>query len=84
MKSELTVRAQGVKGGNAKFENKGCITIYATDRGQSRSDLVIEADSFEGYGKDYKRRDKTLINVTFGNETIFIGTIEQFIEKLSV
>jgi hypothetical protein len=82
MKSEITVRTQGIKGGNAKFENKGCVTIYATDRGQNRSDLVIEADSFEGYGKDYKQRDNTIINVVFRNETIFIGTIEHFIETL--
>jgi len=84
MISEITVRTQGVKGGDAKFENKGCITIYATDNGQHRGDLVIDADSFEGSGKDYKRRDKTLINVSFKNETLFIGTIEQLVKKLSV
>ncbi len=83
MKSEITVRTQGVRGGNATFENKGCVSIYATDNGQHRGDLVIEADSFVGHGKDYKRSEKTIINVEFKQKTIFLGTIEDFIEKLS-
>ena len=82
MKSEITVRTQGIKGGDAKFENKGCATIYATDRGQTRSDLVIDVDSFSGYGKDYKRREKTLINITFEGKMLFAGTIEQLVAKL--
>ena len=84
MKSEITVRTQGIKGGDAKFENKGCATIYATDNGQHRTDLVIDVDSFEGWGTNYKQREETLINVTYKNETIFIGTIEQFVKNLLV
>ena len=83
MKSEITVRTQGVKGGDAKFETKGCATIYATDKGQTRSDLVIDVDSFTGAGIIYQRREKTLINVTFEGKVLFAGTIEEFAEKLS-
>ena len=48
MKSEITVRTQGIKGGNAKFTNVDCTTIYATDKGQTRNDLVVDVDSFTG------------------------------------
>jgi hypothetical protein len=77
MKSEITVRTQGVKGGDAKFTNVGCGTIYATDKGQTRTDLVIDVDSFVGSGTSYQRRENTLINITFENKTLFIGTIDQ-------
>lgn len=83
MKSEITVRTQGVKGGDAKFENKGCVTVYATDRGQTRNDLVIDIDSFKGAGKDYERRENTLIKITFEGNDAFEGTIQQLIHKLN-
>ena len=82
MKSEITVRTQGVKGGKAKFETKGCVTLCITDRGQKLSDLVIDADSFSGSGDTYKHRDKTLINIDFESQPIFRGTIEELIAKL--
>ena len=81
-KSEITVRTQGIKGGKAKFENKGCVTVCITDRGQTMSDLVIDADSFTGSGTTYKRREKTLINIDFENTPIFHGTIEELVAKL--
>jgi hypothetical protein len=83
MNSEIRVRTQGIKGGNAKFENKGCVTIFTTDKGQSRTDLVIDIDSFVGEGITYKRREKTLINVAFEQKPIFMGTIEEFVAKLT-
>ena len=81
-KSEITVRTQGIKGGKAKFENKGCVTLCITDRGQKMSDLVIDADSFSGSGQTYKRREKTLINIDFENIPIFRGTINELIARL--
>jgi hypothetical protein len=81
-KSEITVRTQGIKGGKAKFENKGCVTLCLTDRGQKMSDLVIDADSFTGSGMTYKRREKTLINIDFENVPIFHGTIKELVKKL--
>jgi hypothetical protein len=81
-KSEITVRNQGIKGGDAKIFNVGCTTIYATDRGQTRSDLVIDVDAFVGSGANYERRNKTLINVTFQDNILFAGTIEEFVERL--
>jgi hypothetical protein len=81
-KSEITVRTQGIKGGKARFENKGCVTLCITDRGQKMSDLVIDADSFSGSGASYQRREKTLINIDFENTPIFHGTIEQLVVKL--
>jgi hypothetical protein len=83
-KSEITVRTQGIKGGKAKFESKGCVTLCVTDRGQTMSDLVIDVDSFSGSGSTYMRREKTLINIDFENQPIFRGTIEQLIKKLSI
>jgi hypothetical protein len=82
MKSEITVRTQGIKGGNAKFETKGCVTLCITDRGQKLSDLVIDADSFTGSGRTYKHREKTLINIDFESQPIFRGTIEELVAKL--
>jgi hypothetical protein len=82
MKSEITVRTQGIKGGKAKFDNKGCVTLCITDKGQKMSDLVIDADSFSGSGITYKRREKTLINIDFENKPIFRGTIEELVIKL--
>ena len=82
MKSEITVRTEGIKGGKPSFENKGCVTIFATDKGQSRSDLEIVADSFVGHGSEYRRREKTLINVFYERNIIFTGTIEEFVAKL--
>ncbi len=81
--SEITVRNQGIKGGDAKIFNVGCTTVYVTDRGQLRSDLVIDIDAFVGSGSDYARRSKTLINITFEDKILFGGTIEQLVEKLS-
>jgi hypothetical protein len=83
MKSEITVRTQGIKGGDAKFTNVGCTTIYATDKGQTRNDLVIDLDSFTGSGRDYQRRDNTLINITFEGQPAFNGTIQQLVAKLN-
>jgi len=83
MKSELTVRTQGVQGGNAKVEDKGCVTIFVTDKGQTRSDLVIDIDSFVGSGVSYQRREKTLINISYEQKMLFAGTIEQLVAKLS-
>ena len=82
-KSEITVRNQGIKGNDAKHFNVGCTTVYVTDRGQLRTDLVIDVDSFTGAGRNYQRREKTLINVTFEDKVLFAGTIEEFAEKLS-
>ena len=81
-KSEITVRTQGIRGGKAKFENKGCVTLYITDRGQKMSDLVIDADSFSGSGQTYKRREKTLINIDSENIPIFRGRINELIARL--
>ena len=81
-KSEIIVRTQGIKGGRAKFDKKGSATICITDRGQTMSDLVIDADSFTGSGATYKRREKTLINIDFENTPIFNGTIEELVAKL--
>lgn len=83
MKSEITVRTQGVKGGDAKFTNVGCTTIYATDKGQTRNDLVIDLDSFTGSGRDYQRRENTLIKITFEGNDAFEGTIQQLVHKLN-
>jgi hypothetical protein len=83
MKSEITIRTQGIKGGNSKFKNKGSVTLYITDKGQTITDLVIDVDSFLGSGMNYKRREKTLINIDFELKTIFTGTIEELINKLS-
>jgi hypothetical protein len=83
MKSEITVRTQGIKGGDAKFANVGCTTIYATDKGQTRTDLVIDLDSFTGSGRTYKRRDNTLIKITFEGNDAFEGTIQQLVHKLN-
>jgi hypothetical protein len=83
MKSEITVRTQGVKGGNAKFTNVGCTTIYATDKGQTRNDLVIDVDAFVGSGVSYQRRENTLINITFEGQNVFNGTIQQLVAKLN-
>ena len=82
MKSEICVRTQGIKGGNPKFENKGTATLYITDEGQERSDLLIDVDSFVGQGINYKRRDQTLINIRYKNEIIFNGNIETFVKQL--
>ena len=82
-KSEITVRNQGIKGGNAKIFNVGCTTVYATDRGQTRNDLVIDVDAFLGSGRDYARRSKTLINITFEDKILFTGTIDELVIKLS-
>jgi hypothetical protein len=82
MKSEITVRSQGIKGGDAKFEDKGSATLYLTDRGQKRTDLVIDVDSFRGSGTTYKRREKTLINIDFENTPIFHGTVEELVARL--
>jgi hypothetical protein len=83
MKSEVTVRTQGIKGGDAKFEDKGSATLYVTDRGQKRTDLVIDIDCFVGSGTSYKRREKTLINIDFESKPLFNGTIEQLVAKLN-
>ena len=82
MKAELNVRTQGVRGGNAKFEDKGCATLYVTDRGQKRSDLNIDVDTFIGYGETYKRRDNALINISFECVPLFTGDIEKLINQL--
>jgi hypothetical protein len=82
-KSEITVRNQGIKGGDAKIFNVGCTTVFVTDRGQTRNDLVIDIDAFKGSGSSYHRREKTLINVTFEDKILFMGTIEELVEKLS-
>ena len=84
MKSEITVRTQGIKGGKAKFESKGSVTVFATDRGQTTNDLIIDIDSFTGSGRDYQRRENTQINIEFEGKTLFVGTIEQLIKKLSI
>jgi hypothetical protein len=83
MESEITVRNQGIRGGDAKHFNVGCTTIFATDRGQTRTDLVIDVDAFTGYGVTYKRREKTLIEIAFQDNILFSGTIEELVKKLS-
>ena len=83
MKSEITVRTQGVKGGDAKFTNVGCTTIYATDNGQTKSDLAIDVDSFTGSGRDYQRRENTRIDIEFQGKVLFKGTIDELVAKLA-
>lgn len=83
MKSEITVRTQGVKGGDAKFTNVGCTTIYATDKGQTKSDLAIDVDSFTGSGRDYQRRENTRIDIEFQGKVLFKGTIDELVAKLA-
>ena len=83
MKSEITVRTQGIKGGFSKFTNVDCTTIYATDKGQTRNDLVVDVDSFTGSGTSYQRRENTLIKITFEGNDVFEGTIQQLVAKLN-
>lgn len=81
--SEITIRNQGIKGGRAKIFNVGCATVYVSDKGQTRNELTIDVDSFKGSGSSYHRREKTLINVTFEDKILFMGTIEEFVKQLS-
>ena len=79
----LCVSTQGIHGGKTQISDKGCATLYVTDRGQQRSDLNIFVDTFEGYGRTYKRRDNALIKITFKEKVLFEGNIEELVKKLS-
>ena len=72
MKSEINVRPK-----------RSGVTIYATDREQLRTDLMIDVDTYRGQGITYMQREKTEILIMFENKTLFLGSIEELVKKLS-
>ena len=82
MSSTISVRTQGVRGGRAKFETKGCVTVFCSDDRFGNKKLTIDSDSFEGYGSTYKERDKTVITISYENDTLFSGNINDLVKLL--
>lgn len=81
--SNIIVKTQGINGGNIRSETKGYAAIYASDNDTDmNNELIIDADSFQGIGKTYKRRKTTNINVRYHHKLVFNGNIDKFIKKL--
>lgn len=79
MRTKISVKIQGVRGGNPTYEeNKGyvCTIIDGKENGS------ITIDAFEGKGPSYTRREIPLITVFHGGTLIFEGTFSEFIIKL--
>jgi len=77
MKAEINLKYQGIKGGDFKYlPNKGMGVIIIDSDENS-----IVVDAFSGAGKDYQRREKSLIEIKIGSKS-FNGTIDDLKNKL--
>jgi hypothetical protein len=77
-KTNLDYKICGVRGGNPQYKaNVGYVTTFVDN-------MVITADAFEGYGRDYKQRKENLITISYNNgKPLFNGTVDELIAKLS-
>lgn len=71
MSAQINLKTTGVRGGSPSWhENKGRVVTFVD--GQD----FIAVDAFEGFGKTYKRRAKSEIEINIG-KTVWRGTKEQ-------
>lgn len=81
-KSYLSTSIQGIRGGEYKhIKNNAAVKISIDYDGVNESAVYV--DAFTGQGKDFKRREKSLINIY--NEKgvpVFFGSMEDLIKKL--
>lgn len=78
MKSNLGLKIQGVRGGNPSWNaNKGYVVAFIDG-----NDNTIIVDAFEGYDRDYKRRERCKITISHNDSAIFQGTFDDLVERL--
>jgi hypothetical protein len=70
----LTRKEQGIKGGNFNNKNVGFAILEVKGKGNSR--ISISIDTFEGTGKDYKRKEKELIKISSPEFGTWSGTAD--------
>lgn len=74
----IAVKTQGVKGGNIQYKEKiGYVTTFL-----SHAEDFITVDDFEGYGKNYKKRELTEIKIVQNGVVLFSGTKYELFEIL--
>jgi hypothetical protein len=79
MKSKLSVKQQGVRGGNPIWkENTGRVSLFIDS-----SDNVINVDAFSGFGDEYTRRDECFVILRFEGKNVFSGTFSDLVNKLN-
>lgn len=84
MSANLNYKITGVKGGKPVYhENTGRIVVF-----ESNDDYFV-FDAFQGQGSKnnfndnpYKRRENVDIEIVYGGELLFNGTLEQLKNKL--
>jgi glyoxylate carboligase len=83
MEARINTKITGVRGGHPVWsENKGCVTIFIDHSYQNSYPSLISVDAFQGYGKDYKRRETCKIQIQHEGKMLFHGSIEELTEIL--
>ena len=78
MQSKLSLKIQGVKGGNPTWkESIGYANIFI-DNGQN----FILADAFKGTGAEYKRLEKTRIMIGNGSKEFTFNSFEELLNLI--
>jgi hypothetical protein len=77
MKTKLSLKITGVRGGSPKWIKAGQIISFPDNYWS-----YISVDAFEGSGDSYRRRNDCLIEISTHGNIIFSGTFEQLCEKL--
>ena len=83
MKAMINTKVTGVRGGSPVWsENKGQVSIFIDHSYQKSYNSFICVDAFEGYGTNYKKREKCNIEIQHEGKLLFNGTIEELKTKL--
>lgn len=79
--SKIDIKVTGKRGNAPKWEeDKGAVTLFIDNTNSSN---YINVDAFEGFGNNYKRRDKSLISIQI-NSNVWVGTIEELADRLNI
>lgn len=80
--ANIDLKVTGVRGGSPSYnENKGKVTTFI-DSGFN-TEQFISVDAFEGFGKDYKRRNETKITIQDKYGRVWEGTFSELADKLN-
>lgn len=79
MKAEVNLKVRGVKGGSPSWNpNKGEVITFVD--GQKD---YISVDAYKGQGEEYKRRDKSKIEISISGKIYSFDDIEELKKQLN-
>lgn len=77
--SNLSLKIQGVRGGNPQWKEKiGCVSTFLDGNLN-----IITVDNFIGFSETYRKRDNTEIRIQQDGKMCFMGTFEELIKLLT-